>query len=475
MIHSLRARLIISHTFLVFLALLIVGAGVFFVLRDYREAVLTNRLDVALRPSVTVAQDLVKRGDSPQEIVAAIQDRVRPEWHVFLVNDQAEIVADSKNAWVGRRLVGTAPLRLAGSTLFYASANLSPAGATRQFLVLASIDNLWLSGVEELALPLAAAGFIALFISLLVALVLARSISEPLQHLSRAAAEIEKGNYIQEIPVRGHDEVSQLATRFNKMAHAVQAAQQMQKDFVANISHELKTPLTSIQGFAQAIAEGATRDLESAQNAARLIFEESQRMGQLVSELMILARLEAGSAAKIREPVQLGQVLPVWVERLRPRAEAAQVHLSLAMEPLPVIRADAAQLEQIVVNLVDNAIKYNRRGGTVTVSAQSVNAPPAPGDGLRRRVIGVSGNGSDPAGSWVMLRVADTGQGIPREHMPRLFERFYRADKARVSGGTGLGLSIVREIVNAHHGSIQVDSDPGRGSTFAVWLPVHAP
>lgn len=464
MFHSLRARLIFSHTVLILLTLCIIGTGLLFVLRDFADAQLERRLTDSIRPLAGQVQTLLRAGQAPPEALDTVQDHIPNNWRALIVNANNDVLADSGNQSVGQRLPLRANVRralLAGRTLFYVTQQVN--ATPRQVLVLAAVDPPIFAGLEELALPLATAGVVALFISLVVAIALARSISDPLRKLEQGTEEIARGNYEHQIPVTGADEVSRVAVRFNAMTQAVKRSQQMQKDFVANVSHELKTPLTSIKGFSQAIAEGTVRDLESAKRAAQVIFEESQRMARLVGELLTLARLEAGEMKPARDLIMLDELVPHWVERLRPRANEAQVQLSSAVEAVPAIEGDVAQIEQVVTNLVDNAIKYNRPGGTVTVIAQTAaSAPPA---SLRARL-----NGQMPD-QWALLRVTDTGLGIPQEHLPRLFERFYRADKARVAGGNGLGLAITQEIVRAHHGEIEVESEAGKGSTFTVWLP----
>ena len=235
------------------------------------------------------------------------------------------------------------------------------------------------------------------------------------------------------------------------MTRALKQSQQVQKDFVANVSHELKTPLTSIQGFSQAIMEGATRDLDSAKYAAKLIYEESQRMARLVADLLTLARLDTGEVPLEHQTLDPALMLPAWVERFQARAQKAEVTLTLVLDSPPPIVGDARRLEQVVANLIDNALKYNHAGGMVEVYAGTANR-----------------NRNE---RYAMIRVRDTGQGIPVSSQTRLFERFYRVDAARGAGGSGLGLAIVQEIVRAHNGEITVESREGVGTTFQVLLP----
>jgi signal transduction histidine kinase len=307
-----------------------------------------------------------------------------------------------------------------------------------------------------------------LLVSLLVALLLARSIAGPITRLTRGTEAIARGQYDHRVQAGGADEINRLAKSFNTMAEQVQNSRQMEKDFVANVSHELKTPLTSIQGFAQAILDGAVTDMVGARRAAQTIFDETGRMTRLVGDLLTLARFESGQIPLAHDSVDLASLVPVWVERFRPRASALGESIVTVIDPMPPITGDAGRLEQVVTNLIDNALKYNQPGGSVTVTAKNLvesktkNVAP-----LRRRAIEAAPS------QWVVVEVSDTGAGIPKEDLPRLFERFYRGDKARGGGGTGLGLSIANEIIRAHGGRIEVQSVQGQGSTFTIFLPVH--
>ncbi len=313
---------------------------------------------------------------------------------------------------------------------------------------------------DELMLPVLGAGVAALIISLLVAFWLARWIGDPLQKVVVASRRMPSAEALSVAP-RGPHEVQELTRAFNEMNSRVQTSQKSQRDFVANVSHELKTPLTSVQGFAQAILDGTAGTPEAQKQAAQVIYDESGRMHRMVLDLLDLARLDAGTLDLQRAPVDLAALLNSVAEKFTPQAHLGKVDIRVEASPLPVITGDGDRLAQVFTNLVDNALKFTPAGGRITLRATQVS-------------------------SGVQVDVVDTGAGIAAEALPHIFDRFYQADPSRPGGrkhGAGLGLAIVKEIVGAHGGKISVRSEPGpalsgaegMGSTFTVTLPLTTP
>jgi signal transduction histidine kinase len=245
------------------------------------------------------------------------------------------------------------------------------------------------------------------------------------------------------------------------MTQEVKASRQAQRDFVANVSHELKTPLTSIQGFSQAILDGTARNGEAQRHAAQIVNDEAERMTRLVNELLDLAKLDAGQIVMAQEPVDMGRLLRGCVEKLIPQAEKVGVELKLDLGTLPPLSGDNDRLAQVFTNLIDNALKHTPQGGRVTVAAREVIGPPV--------------HKGAKAVPRIEVSVADTGSGIPPEDLSRIFERFYQVDKSRRrKRGAGLGLAIAKEIVQAHGGQIKAESVVGVGTKFTVMLPASA-
>jgi two-component system phosphate regulon sensor histidine kinase PhoR len=232
------------------------------------------------------------------------------------------------------------------------------------------------------------------------------------------------------------------------------------RDFVANVSHELRTPLTAIRGYAETLLTGALDDRARAAQFLGVIERHSERMGRLIDDLLTLSDLELGRTALQRRPMALAAAVAAALDVVHDKAERGEVEICRDIPAdLPPLYADADRVEQVLLNLIDNAVKYTPAGGRVTVSAREVEHPAV----VQRPAPGV----------WVDICVADTGIGVPQHDLPRLTERFYRVDKARSRelGGTGLGLAIVKHIVQAHGGALQIESEVGRGTQVHVYLP----
>jgi heavy metal sensor kinase len=274
----------------------------------------------------------------------------------------------------------------------------------------------------------------------------------PIDRITRLARRISAEDLGQRLDLRlPDDEVGRLAYTFDEMIARLDEAFRRQRQFTADASHELRTPMTVIKGQIE-VALQRERDPQAYRRVLQAVNEEVDRMIRLVGSLLTLARADAGQIPIALEPVSLPDVVGAAIEQVRPLAGQRRVDLQISSSRPVTLRADDDLVLQLLLNLLDNAIKYTAAGGEVTV--------------------GWNADGRD-----VELWVRDTGSGIAQEHLPHLFDRFYRVDKARsrAEGGTGLGLSICRWIAEAHGGSISVDSSLGKGSTFTVWLPNRQP
>ncbi len=288
-----------------------------------------------------------------------------------------------------------------------------------------------------------------------IAYVMARGISTPIRQMKEVADAIAKGQFDKKTSIRGEDELSELAQSLNAMADELKLKIERLKyldnvrtDFVANVSHELKTPLTSIRGFVETLEDGAIDDSNNARRFLAIIKKHAQRLGNIIDDLLRLSELESGGGIEkaeldlkglIDEAVSgFGHALAVKQQKLLVETTRGDF----------TIRGDRDRLEQVFVNLIDNAIKYTKEGGRITVQLSQID-------------------------DSVNVTVEDNGIGIPKGDVERVFERFYRVDKAhsRELGGTGLGLSIAKHIVSAHNGKIRIESEINKGTKVFVTLP----
>lgn len=298
---------------------------------------------------------------------------------------------------------------------------------------------------NSLAPPLIQAGLAGIAFSIILAALISRTIAKPLQRLAQAATDVARGDYAVHVPASGPRELRSLADSFNRMTAEVLAANNAQRDFLGNVSHDLKTPLTSIQGYSQAIIDGAA---ENPKQAAQTIFEEASRLNRMVVELTDLEQLQAGRLSMRLEIIDMSLLADGVVQSLQLLAANQGIRLESSCQAVPSIHGDGDRLAQVLTNLVGNALKFTDSGGVVRVATK-------------------------PQGHGVSVAIHDTGIGIAAEELPRVFERFYQVDKARgPRRGTGLGLAIAKEIVEAHGGKITVSSrGRDQGTVFRIWLP----
>jgi signal transduction histidine kinase len=290
------------------------------------------------------------------------------------------------------------------------------------------------------------AGAIAAGVSLVLARVLALGMTQPLRDMAQAARRMEAGDYHQRVETRSRDEVGQLADAFNGMSAELEGVERLRRDLVANVSHELKTPISALRAHLENLLDGVE---QANPETLQIMLVQSERLGRLVEQLLDLSRLESGDVPLDRQAVPIGPLVREVLSEIEVASPGSRVNVHSAIPgDIPPALADRERVHQVLFNLLDNAVRFTPEGGRVEVSASR-------------------NNGS------VEVRVADDGVGIPAEHLPRLFERFYRVDESRSrdDGGTGIGLAIARSVIEAHGGRIWAESEPGRGSVFAFELP----
>ena len=294
------------------------------------------------------------------------------------------------------------------------------------------------------------AGAIAAVIALVMARWLARGMTQPLRDMADAARRMEIGDYSTRVHTTTRDEVGQLAAAFNRMSRELENLEASRRDLVANVSHELKTPITAIRAHLENLLDGVEQpDPE----ILEIMLAQSERLGRLVEQLLDLSKLESGEVPLRREEVALAPLVAQVVSEIEVACADRDVALTSDLpDDLPAIEADPERVHQVLFNLVDNAVRFTPEGGAVRIEAERHDGS-------------------------VLVSVADTGVGIPEAALPRLFERFYRVDssRSRGDGGTGIGLAIARSVVEAHGGTIHAESEPGQGSVFTFDLPLARP
>jgi signal transduction histidine kinase len=455
MFTSLRSRLWLSYALLIATALGVMAVAFGFYL--WRNPLLYRQTLTRLR---TVESGILNRqGDLFGNSVSVAMDRAARAFDVrILLFDGAGSLlkdTDPAQAEVGlprRTIVNRAVPTLRDETGKLWLYTQQPLDDGTTLLVATPRPRVPLVNIlrDELLPILVQGGGIALLLSLVLAFGVARWVADPLQGLVAASQHVPVAETAP-VSERGPHEVRELTRAFNAMLERVRSSQASQRKFVANVSHELKTPLTSIQGFAQAILDGTANSPAEKKQAAEIIYNESSRMHRMVLNLLDLARLDAGTADLKMAPVDIRVLLESIVEKFSLQAQKAGVSLRVdAPNDLPTLDADGDRLAQVFTNLVDNALRHTPAGGQVNLQVLSTQVD-------------------------MEIRVTDTGSGIPADAIPHIFERFYQVDQSRPGGerhGAGLGLAIVHEIVAAHNGKITVRSREGPGTTFAIHLPL---
>lgn len=291
------------------------------------------------------------------------------------------------------------------------------------------------------------AAFTATVTAVVASLFVARRIVEPVRGMLAATRRISAGRYDERVPIREDDELGALSEGLNTMAAALEATERRRREFVADISHELRTPITTLQGYMEGLMDGI---VEPSGETWALLYGETERLRRLVDDLQQLSRAEAGQLALDTTSVSPGEAIRLATESMLPLYDEKGVSVESRAEDTPSVRADAGRLVQVLTNLLGNALRYTPEGGRVTVEA-------ALQDGM------------------VLFTVEDTGAGIASEHLPHVFERFYRVEKSRSreGGGSGVGLAISRALVETMGGEIWAESaESGTGATFRFTLPV---
>ena len=297
-------------------------------------------------------------------------------------------------------------------------------------------------------------------ISIAVSLIISKTLLSPIQGMTSAAAAMADGDFSRKIGVDSEDEIGILARTFNNMAAQIetmleelQRAEVLRREFVANVSHELRTPLTSIRTYAETLSDSEELPPDTEEEFLHVIINESDRMTKIVQDLLELSRFDSGNSTLALEKFSIERSIREVYAAIALDAKKRDHTLNLELGwKMPLITGDRARVEQVLMNVITNSLKYTPDGGTINI-------------------LGML------SGDNICITIEDTGMGIPHEDIERVFDRFYRVDKARSreSGGTGLGLSIAKEIITMHGGEISINSTQGVGTSVTITLPINGP
>lgn len=332
---------------------------------------------------------------------------------------------------------------------FYVVGRSIGAGRTSQssVYVVSSMKKIDAS-VSHLRSLLFLSGIGAFLLALGMIWIMSKLLSHPLLQMQKMTEKMAKGNWDSRLTVTNHDEVGALGHSINDLAASLQRYRDTRQAFFSNISHELRTPVTYLQGYAKVLTDGLVASEKERKQYLSIIYQESVRLDRLISDLFDLSKMEEGQIKVKTEPLDLKEIMETVLQKVKLKAEKKQIRLHVQLnDGVPLFPGDRKRMEQILLNLLENAIRYSERG---TIVAKLTEDKPN-----------------------VVISVSDNGIGIPKEELPYIFDRFYRVEKSRAReyGGTGLGLSIVKKYVELQGGTVKVESQLGAGTTFTLLFP----
>jgi len=463
---SFRSRLFGTYILIIVICLAIVAITTTALLQGYRDRIVMDRLDNIARPISVQLRSLASTQITPDTLWNNLEQQAENNnVYILLTGHDGSILREitpepSQEAIkittheVPQNIMKATQGRfrtIDGRLFIYAAYPLTKLSATAAVQVEAIILAVPRAGTlaifTSLIRPLIIVGIISLLLSLVVAILFARSIYRPLNRVTEGARKIAHGDFDQKVPSQGPKEIRELADSFNHMSEEVKRSQQQLRHFIADVSHELKSPLTSIQGFSQALIDGTADDEQTKVKAVSIINTESKRMRRQVDELLELSRMQSGQFKIAKEAVDLNELLSRCLDIFSLQASEKDIRLILKRTSTVLITGDNDRLEQLFSNLLDNAIKNTQAGGEVNVAVSKLE-------------------------DSVEVKIMDNGPGIPQDQLPHVFERFYQVTGVRT--GVGLGLAIAREIVLAHSGTIAARSEPGEGAEFIIRFPTIA-
>ncbi|MFE8700089.1 ATP-binding protein [Cytobacillus sp. FJAT-54145] len=452
---GIKARLVWSYLLLIIVTVLLFESIILSALRFYYiEGVKQTLRDQGTMFINFYEQDLSEKdlGDVAQDLLERYHFLVSAQ--VQIIDQKGEVVASSQGVYEKVNQVKDVATALKGETGYW-TGNLNGedllsvsqpiiqedkvTGAVRFTTSMAQLNQVF----KENAVVLLGIGAIVIIIALLISYFLARTITKPVSRITIAAEQMASGKFSTRVPKGKSDELGKLADTLNYMAQEIERHEMLKNEFIASVSHELRTPLTSVKGWA--ITLHSMSDDKFFKEGLEIISSESDRLSQLLGDLLDFSSLASGKVQFRFEEVSLATILNQVCTQLSPRAERQGIKLNIGVDSPVTIRGDLNRLKQVVINVLDNALKFTPTGGDISVTLHHEN-------------------------NHAIIKISDSGEGIAEEELKFVTEKFHKG-KTKASG-SGLGLAICQEIILAHHGTFQIASKKQQGTSVEITLPV---
>jgi len=439
-IHNLQFRVMIAFSLVI---LVTIGSVFFFFGQTTRSEL--NRFEERIERTLTTRisfelsryYHLQGRWEGIQPLVE--QWGSLSERRIILVDTDGTVVADSQGDFLGKPYNPDSPgtiLKPPWQQGTLGTLYISEAESTSLLILYNAMGRFLIWGA-----------CVAIAVALLLTFFLSKRISAPILELAATARKLGQGDLSQRVHIQDKSEVGELAQAFNSMASDLEKAEQLRRNMVADIAHELRTPLSNVRGYLEALQEGI---LKPDTSTIQSLQEEAALLSQLVDDLQELSLAESGKLELVCQAEDIVELINRVTAAMQTQATAKGISISVNLpEELPLVNIDSQRINQVLYNLIDNAVAHTTKGDAITITARQQD-------------------------SWIEISISDTGEGIPSDDLPYIFERFYRVDKsrARTTGGTGLGLTIAKRLVEAHGGKIEVHSELGKGSRFSFTVPI---
>lgn len=466
-INSIFVKLLVSYLVVIFIAITLIGGLQLFLTRNYLMDNKEKELVVRSRELADIVKPLLAEGKDTRSVIVSFNraDRILGT-EFWVIDNKGKVLAAAadhlycegntlESADLASLKRGHVSLRR-GQSQYFKEAVIRVAAPIieRDRFVGAVVLFAPVQGVNEVSSKMRqiyiGAAVLGIITAALLGIAISRYITKPLREASRVASRIAEGDFEQRVKVKSEDEFGKLGKAINNMIQRLADSEKMRRDFIANVSHELRSPLTSVQGFVNALLEEKDKDLEERQKYLTIVQKETDRLNKLINDLLEISKFESQGVNFNMNEFPLEVVLNRATTSLKPQLDAKKLTVKIALsEDMPLCYGDEDRIEQVIHNLLSNALQYSPEGSKILITSQILP-------------------------DEIHVEISDNGPGIPAEDLPLVWERFYRVDKdrSRQKGGTGLGLAIVQEIIKKHGGRVTAESEPGEGTVFGFTLPL---